>query len=372
MKQNACTAICIIFFTACVSPRLPLPTQQAPINPLLTSPAPASPVAGSYRGGTIQEKQMEARGGITFYSLLQEQYELKTRILEDIAFEQLLLQKAQEEKLTPNALIQREIDDKIQEPSQEEYLKARREIRQARHLPADEVSAKAEVLSAIRRRDRDLLFKAFKSRLLAEGDFQVELHPPRIKVPSRHHSPSRGPEDAPITLVEFSDFQCAFCRASQEQLRRLWVLYPDLLRHIWRAMPLDDKLATTVALWAQGKGRYWHLRQAFFSVQGDLTPAVMKARMEELQMDSSVLENKKALRIQRLLLEQDLADARSIGLESAPSFFINGRYLKGMPPLPIIARIINEELRRAGIPPSPEQKAAEMPDFGQPLSDSNK
>ncbi|HQL47504.1 MAG TPA: DsbA family protein [Holophaga sp.] len=326
--------------------------------PVVQADPPVPPVVGSFSGGTVTEKDVETRGRATLFMLRQEQYELKARIIEDLAFEKLLMQEARRRNMTPETLIRDEVEAGLPEPTPEALQKARRELRQSRQLPSDESSALAEVRQVLRQRDLEARFRAFRARLLEAGDFRVDLEPPRAILPERPHSPSRGPKDAPLTLVEFSDFTCPYSRAAQEVLRRVWELYPGQVRHIWRALPVEDKVPAQAALWSQARARYWSFGAQLFAAPTALTVDVLKAQAASHGLGAEELGKALAQGAQVQAVDQDLADAAELGLDSSPSFVVNGRILRGMPPLAELARLLNEELRRVGQLPTPEQAAA--------------
>ncbi len=319
-------------------------------------------ISGTYTGGAITTSQVEERGFSTLLALRQEVYETQAKITEDLAFERLLESEASRRGIPPKEVVRLEVDAKIIEPTAEAYAEARKEIRRVRQLPKDENLAKAEVLGIMRQRDWEKRFEELRHRLLEAGGFQLSLDPPRSKTPIYSSSPVRGPKDAPITLVEFSDFQCPHCKTAQATVRTLWELYPSLIRHVYKYMPVDThpqaKGAAEAGAYAAKMGKFWSYRTLLHASADDLSRETLLKRAGEIDLDVVGLSKSLDAHAQTFEVERDMADAAAMGIDGAPVFLVNGRLLKGAPPLETLAKIINDELRRAGIPLTPEQVAS--------------
>lgn len=162
-------------------------------------------------------------------------------------------------------------------------------------------------------------------------------------------APARGPVAAPVTIVEFSDFQCRFCVRSQETLAAVEALYPGRVRLVFRNNPLDPEdgtLAAEAALAARAQGRYWAMHDRLFANPVRLTRAVIEGYAVELGLD--LVRFRRELD-ERTHLDAVLRDSKLstwLGLASTPMFFVNGRAIKGAQPLSVFTSIIDEELAR--------------------------
>jgi protein-disulfide isomerase len=163
-------------------------------------------------------------------------------------------------------------------------------------------------------------------------------------------APARGPADAPITIVEFSDFQCRYCVRAQDTIAAVEALYPGKVRLVFRNNPLDPEdgtLAAEAAQAAGAQGRYWAMHDRLFANPVRLDRAVVEGYAIELGLDVS--------RFRRELdehahLDAVLRDAKLstwLGLSSTPMFFVNGRAIKGAQPLKVFTAIIDDELARS-------------------------
>jgi protein-disulfide isomerase len=161
--------------------------------------------------------------------------------------------------------------------------------------------------------------------------------------------PSFGPQDAPITVVEFSDFQCPFCkRFHQETYQALLDAYPGQIRFVYRNLPLtsihpDAFPAAVASLCAQEQNAYWEYHDKLFT--GELFGReVYLQYATDLNLNteefSACLDSGKF----DTFIEQDMDFAFNLGVSSTPTFFINGLAIVGAQPLSSFQNIIDKEL----------------------------
>jgi protein-disulfide isomerase len=178
------------------------------------------------------------------------------------------------------------------------------------------------------------------------------LEPLRIPIETAGN-PSIGPADAPVVLVEFSDFQCSFCKALALTLNEVRSNYPTQIRLVYRQFPLaglhpDATRAAEASLCAAEQNRFWELHDAMLGEQNSLSVEDLKAKAAKLQLDPTAFNacvdsGKYAQKVR-----QDLWDGYRAGVSGTPALFVNGRFLAGAQPYQDIAKIIDEELVKAG------------------------
>ena len=161
-------------------------------------------------------------------------------------------------------------------------------------------------------------------------------------------APARGPEDAPITIVEFGDFRCPYCRRAAPTLDRVLAQYPTEVRHVFKYFPIvseDSGRAALAAEAAHRQGRFWDFRNELYALTSrQLRERELQLRAEAIGMDpvqfSADLRSPSA----EQHVNQDLAEAHSLGLRGTPAFFINGRALRGAQPFSVFEALIAKEL----------------------------
>jgi protein-disulfide isomerase len=162
-------------------------------------------------------------------------------------------------------------------------------------------------------------------------------------------APSEGPVDAPITIVDWSDYACGYCNRVQDTLDRLDRLYPGQLRWVHRALPIDDDNTIAIeaarAAAAQGKFRPMHAR--LYALHGQVDRADVELIARELGLDMIRFRADLDAGAHRNAVAKDLADARQLGVTGTPTFFVNGRPVQGAQPLRVFTAVVDQELARA-------------------------
>ncbi len=170
-------------------------------------------------------------------------------------------------------------------------------------------------------------------------------------------APSMGPADAPVTLVEVSDFECPFCQRASETVAELRRLYPDRLRIVFRNFPLDQACnpllkhqihenacaAARAAICAGEQGKFWPYAELLFSgatEPSDLLPHARTLGLSEGAFSACLAAPATAARV-----AADIAAASHAGVVGVPVFLINGRKLTGAKPLEDFRAIIDDELK---------------------------
>lgn len=160
-------------------------------------------------------------------------------------------------------------------------------------------------------------------------------------------APSRGPADAPVTVVMFSDFECPFCGRGHEIMGELRKQYPDQVRIAYKAFPLDMHphalLAAMAARSAQKQGKFWDFHDRLFSQKG-LDVDVVFQHAVASGLDVAVLRDDLRKLEFGPEVARDLRLGRRLGVHSTPTFFVNGRILTGAQPYNNFEALIEEEL----------------------------
>ncbi len=170
----------------------------------------------------------------------------------------------------------------------------------------------------------------------------------RYKIPTDGF-PSLGPANAPITLVEFADFQCPFCRQWEQQTYQpLLAAYPGKIRIVYRDFPLTQihpnaMPAAEAAQCANEQGKFWQFHDKLFSSE-NLSEDVYKQYAQELGLDMTKFESCLADHTYAKAIQADSDFATNLGVNSTPTFFINGLAIIGAQPLSQFTSIIDKEL----------------------------
>lgn len=160
---------------------------------------------------------------------------------------------------------------------------------------------------------------------------------------------SIGPADAPITIVEFSDYQCPFCRRwHAEVYQPLMAAYPDQIRLVYRHLPLtsihpDAMSAAEASMCAGEQDAYWPYHDKLFSSES-LGSNVYLQYAQELGLNMDTFEACLADHKYQQAIQADSDFAINLGIRSTPTFFINGLAVVGAQPLDVFKQVIDKEL----------------------------
>lgn len=177
--------------------------------------------------------------------------------------------------------------------------------------------------------------QALARELRASYQVRVALAPPRADV-SADDDPFMGPPDAPVTLIEFSDFQCPYCRRVQGVLKRLMTAYHGQLKLVFRDFPLrqihpEAQKAAEAAQCANDQGQFWPYHDRLFAAS-DMGIADLKRYAVELDLDAEQFNTCLDSAKYSQEVQKDIDDARAVGVNATPSFFVNGMPISGAVP----------------------------------------
>jgi len=191
----------------------------------------------------------------------------------------------------------------------------------------------------------------FFDALEAKYKVDYSLEPIRVAVDSSGF-PAQGPATAPVTIVEFSDFQCPFCSRLKPELEQVKAKYGDKVRIVFRQFPLamhqNAQKAAQAALCANDQGKFWQMHDAMFNDQAGLTPDALKAKAKTIGLNeqtfAACLDGDKHSKE----IQADMAAGQAAGVQGTPAMFVNGRFINGAVPVDQITHVIDEELKHPG------------------------
>lgn len=270
-------------------------------------------------------------------------YELRSGALDRMIEQTALEAAAAERGISESVLLEQEIEalGPVTDAEVEAFFEANRE-----RIPPDQTLE--GLREDIRRHLRSLRREQAAAAVRERAAVVVLLDAPRA--PVEPTGPSRGPADAAVTLVEFSDYQCPYCRRAEPTIAALLERYPDELRVVYRHLPLDfhanARPAAIAAVCADRQGRFWDYHELLFANQQQLDAPDLRRYAEQLALDledfDACRESEEASRV----VETDVRAAGAAGASGTPAFFVNGILLTGARPIEAFAEVIDRELAR--------------------------
>ncbi len=287
-------------------------------------------------GAPITQQDIEQALRLPLYELEMEKYRLVRRRLDQAIVEKLLAKAAGERGLSVPAYVSAEVQSQIAS------------------IPPEPDPAKQEARNALVRERATRAVQELVERLSREAKVSVTLRPPDAPVMAIpvEDDPFWGPDSAPVTVVEFADFECPICKENLPALRQLRDLYGDRIRFVYRNFPLAShpqaRPAAEAARCAHEQGKFWAYHDALFAQAPNLKPEEYASLAERVGLDRgeflACLDSSRP----KAAVAKDLADAQRLGLGGTPTFFINGRYLSGYQSLEMLRQDIESELLKTG------------------------
>jgi Na+/H+ antiporter NhaA len=179
--------------------------------------------------------------------------------------------------------------------------------------------------------------------------------------PERDHV--RGPASAPVTLVEYGDYECPYCGQAEVVIRELLDQFGDELRYVWRHLPLNDvhshaQMAAEAAEAAGAQGNFWGMHDKLLAAQEELTVEDLERHAEKLGLDVERFSDELRRREYSERVADDVASADASGVAGTPSFFINGRRHQGAYDVDTLTRAVRAARNRARLREKAERPAA--------------
>ena len=332
------------------TPKTPQTVQQgaAPTNG-------TRDVLGSIGDEKITMADVRARAGDDL-DKLETQYQLtKARIignaLDSIVNKKTVEAEAQKQGKTVDQLIATELPGGL-EPSDLDIQTWFKE--NASRLGGRKIEeVRSQIADLLRSQRRVEATKKLNERLRVEKKVAITYEPYRLQF-ANGSAPVLGKKDAPITLVEFSDFQCPFCQRMAPVLKQVAQKYGDKVQIIYRQYPIPSIhpfafKAAEASLCAQEQGKFWEMHDAMFQDQKKLGVADLKETAKQLGMNSksfnSCLDSGKYVE----QIQTDSREALRSGVTGTPAVFVNGVVVDGgSVPFEVVEGYIERELARRG------------------------
>jgi len=302
-------------------------------------------VVASVNGDVITAKQLDDSIGTRAFPLQQQLYAIRKAALENLIVSRLLEVEARARGVTVEelrrVLTEAEVHvtrDQVEEAyAQNASFFASMSPDEARERLRLDLESQARMKN----------YRAGLEKLRQKWRVEVNLPEPAL-VLDDGASPARGAAKARVTIVEFSDFECPFCRDVQSALKQIVETYGENVRLVFKHLPLEgyrNSLPAARAAYCAGEqDRFWQFHDALFAA-GNLSPPEVFEQMA-VDMGLGVARFRACVNSEqsRAAVLKDLETARSLRIDSTPSFFVNGRLIKGALSFAEWQKIIEREL----------------------------
>ena len=278
--------------------------------------------------------------------LVQALYSARRVAIEEIVSERLMDQEAKSRGIDNATLIEKEISSAVTTPSEAD-ITFWYQNNPARVQGAALTQVHDAIKGLLIQERMSAAHDAFVDRLKTKTAVAILLEPPRQKIEVAGH-PDKGPKDAPVEVVEFSDFQCPFCQRANPTVQQVLKTYGDKIHFVYRHYPLPNhphaRPAAEASACAAEQGRFWQYHDELFRNPNRLTNADLKNFADAVGLDTAQFNDCFDKRRFKSKVDKDLEEGNAAGISGTPAFFINGRSLDGAQPFESFKSIIDEEL----------------------------
>ena len=308
-------------------------------------------VAAKIGDQVVTLHEVEQALAVQLARLEEQKHHLMESKVEELIEGRLLGQEAKRRGVAVEALLKAEVFSKVPEVTDTEVVtfmtqnKARLKGETADLLP--------KVREHLMNEKAVSLQRAYVAGLRQNTRVEVflkEPEPTRVSV-KVEGAFVKGPKDAPVTIVEFSDFQCPFCRTVVATVKEVMRQFAGQVKWVYRDFPLASlhpqaHKAAEAARCAGEQGKFWEYHDLLFDSQAQWTATDFKRFADKLKLETKsfglCLDSGK----HQAAVQSDIDDGAGLGITGTPTFFVNGRVLVGAQPLENFKKIIGAELRK--------------------------
>jgi protein-disulfide isomerase len=327
--------------------------------PAGSQPASGTGVVAEVNGGPILASELEQRAAQRLLRLRQEEFEIRSQALEELIAERLVAAEATKRGVSAEELLKQEVDARVKAPDAA-YVQTIYDQNKARFGTASRDEALTRIREILAGRAVGERRAAFEKELRAGAKVEVRLQAPRAAVAIPAGAPSIGPATAPVTLVEFTDYQCPYCHRAQTVIDEVMQRYAGKVRFVHLDFPLEGHSeavpAARAARCAGEQGRFWEYHRGLMSRPGPLDMADLRGRATALKLDEAKFQACLASDRFAEAIQAELRQGSELGVTGTPAYFVNGRMLSGARPVESFTELIDAELRPAQGGPGGERR----------------
>lgn len=295
---------------------------------------------------TVDRADVEKAAKSQLVEVENQRYAVLKGVLDQLVAEALFEQEAAARGVTVEQLQQTEIVDKIKEPTDAE-IKQVYDENKAQLGDATLEQVKDQISQYLMRKAVTAQRQAVIDALKKKYPTRVTLKPPIVQV-ALGSTPAKGSAKAPVTIIEFSDYQCPFCKRVEPTVQEVLKIYgPEKVRFAYRNFPLpmhsEARPAAEAAACAADQGKFWEYHEKLMAAK-DLSAPSLQTMAGEVGIDKKKFDECVAAQKFKDSVDKDVKAGEEAGVSGTPAFFINGRMIDGAQPVEKFKEIIDEEL----------------------------
>ena len=278
-----------------------------------------------------------------------QRYRLRESQIKQVIVQDLIEAKAKQENITTQELLQRYIVNNTKTPTEAEAKDIFERQVKPRQPNATFEEFKTRIIDHLQSSANQATMETFVAELQKSANVKIVLEkPPVTRVSIAPSGVSKGPAGAPITIVEFADFQCGYCSQISETLNSLLQAYPNKIRLVFKHFPLsfhkDAQKASEASLCANDQGKFWEFHDMIFANQAQMQVPKLKEHASALGLNMEQFNECLTSDQHQSAVLQDYQVGEEVGVQGTPSVFINGIRQRNLD-LASLSNAVDEELK---------------------------
>lgn len=340
------TLILIVSFSSCQKSCAKKSTEAEKYESSLSKTAGGA--VATFDGKEITDSELQKEIQSQLFSLEERVYQMKVDALNEMFKKRLLEDEAKKRNLPVEKLVEEEVNKQaaVSKAELDDFYNKFQS-----RLEGTEKEKRERLEEILKKRKGREVEEKFVETLKAGHKLEILLEPPlppRVEV-SKDDDPETGPSNAPVTIVEFSDFECPFCKRGEETVKKVKEKYGDKVNVVFRDFPLSFHKnavpAAEAANCAFEQGKFWEYQTKLFDNSDKLEKSNLVKFAEELQLNMKKFNSCVDERKYKNEVEKDVKDGEKLGIRGTPNFYVNGRLISGSRPVDYFEKIINAELK---------------------------
>ena len=288
-------------------------------------------VVAEVDGEKITAAELDRHAAGALQQVREQEYEARRTALEDL-IERRLIEKAARSRGVSAQELKRQEEARVPSPTPQEVQEIYDQNRDRVGGRSREEVAPQIVASLVQQRTAARIH-AFTRELRENATVRIHLQQPRSEVPVATDAQVQGPPDAPVTIIEYSDYLCPYCQKAEEVVAKVLARHQGKVRFVHRDFLLGRPRSMAVAkaaLCAGDQGKFWEYRRDLLTTAGDWTDADLEARAARLGVGAGDFRACLASdRHEKAILEAS-EEGQKLGVSGTPTFFVNGRRMTGV------------------------------------------
>jgi len=316
---------------------------------LITKDAPRAGVLAKIGDEEITEEALVGEDKLDFHDLKKREYELRMERLNQLIVEKLVGAEAKKANISLDDYIAKNITKGEIKISDKEFQKfvADKKIPESQINP----QIKERINAFLQTQKRQEMIQAYVAKLTKSSPVEVYFSKPKMNIQVEiGQAPVTGKADAPVTIIEYSDFQCPFCSRAAETVNEIKKKYGSKVQIAFKHFPLPmhrearPASEASMCINEQNADKFWKYHDLLFKNQDKLDDASLEKYAKDVGANVDKFKECFASKRFKDLVQSDLDAGEKLGVRSTPTFFINGQLVSGALPIDAFSEIIDEEL----------------------------